>query len=65
MMGLNMDFCILCKRCLISIVQSILLILLYVDPKKYRGFFCIWRERERGNKSKQLLELFYLYFCIS
>lgn len=46
MMGLNMDLCILCKRCLISI-QSILL-LLYVDPKKYSFFFFFsFGERKR------------------
>lgn len=34
MMGLNMDLCILCKRCLISIQT----ILLYDVPKRYSFF---------------------------
>lgn len=54
--GVNMDLRILCKSCLMSI-QSILL---YVDPKKSSFFFHL--ERERGNKEKQLLELFIYIF---
>lgn len=57
----HMGLCILCKRRLISIQT----IILYVDPKKYSFFFFHHLERERGNKLKQLLDLFYLYFCIS
>lgn len=55
----NMDLCILCKRCL----TNIHFILLYVDPKKSSFFFP--NGKQKGNESKQRLDVLYLYFCIS
>lgn len=55
----DMDLSVLSKRCLIKYSRQS--IVLYVDPKTYRIFFFHF-EKERGNKSKQPMELFIYIF---